>query len=201
MAHSVGVGRESTDLVDDFVGDRVGCPLNRAEQGDHVVGGETRALGIDGELEQRRAGDAEAVGLASLDDPGGFERGEVRRGSSRGAARGAGRAWPAPGFVDVDELVGLERRAPRRGRRRRSSCRAGRRCRRSRCTELDQMSEAELDTMLREGRELIFARSSPDAKLRIARRAACRASERVRATFRNRHRGHHQPGDQLYWDT
>ncbi len=34
--------------------------------------------------------------------------------------------------------------------------------------ELDQMSEAELDRLLREGEELIFARSTPEAKLRIA---------------------------------
>jgi magnesium-transporting ATPase (P-type) len=34
--------------------------------------------------------------------------------------------------------------------------------------ELDQMTEPELDRLLREGRELIFARSSPEAKLRIA---------------------------------
>jgi calcium-translocating P-type ATPase len=33
---------------------------------------------------------------------------------------------------------------------------------------LDQMSERELDELLREGRELIFARSSPEGKLRIA---------------------------------
>ena len=30
------------------------------------------------------------------------------------------------------------------------------------------MSESELDHLLREGRELVFARSSPEAKLRIA---------------------------------
>jgi calcium-translocating P-type ATPase len=35
-------------------------------------------------------------------------------------------------------------------------------------SELDTMSERELDLLLREGRELIFARSSPEAKLRIA---------------------------------
>jgi magnesium-transporting ATPase (P-type) len=34
--------------------------------------------------------------------------------------------------------------------------------------QLDEMSEPELDRILREGRELIFARSSPEAKLRIA---------------------------------
>jgi calcium-translocating P-type ATPase len=34
--------------------------------------------------------------------------------------------------------------------------------------ELEAMSEAELDAALREGRELIFARSTPEAKLRIA---------------------------------
>ena len=34
--------------------------------------------------------------------------------------------------------------------------------------ELDVMSERELDALLRDGRELIFARSSPEAKLRIA---------------------------------
>ena len=34
--------------------------------------------------------------------------------------------------------------------------------------ELDQMSEEELDRLLREGGELIFARASPEAKLRIA---------------------------------
>ncbi len=34
--------------------------------------------------------------------------------------------------------------------------------------ELDRMSEAELDRLLREGKELIFARSTPEAKLRIA---------------------------------
>ena len=34
--------------------------------------------------------------------------------------------------------------------------------------ELDAMSEQELDRLLREGAELIFARSSPEAKLRIA---------------------------------
>ena len=34
--------------------------------------------------------------------------------------------------------------------------------------QLDRMSEAGLDQLLREGRELIFARSSPEAKLRIA---------------------------------
>ena len=33
---------------------------------------------------------------------------------------------------------------------------------------LDRMSEGELDQLLREGGELIFARSSPEAKLRIA---------------------------------
>ncbi len=34
--------------------------------------------------------------------------------------------------------------------------------------ELDRMSEPELDRLLREGEELIFARSTPEAKLRIA---------------------------------
>jgi calcium-translocating P-type ATPase len=34
--------------------------------------------------------------------------------------------------------------------------------------ELDRMSEGELDALLREGRELIFARATPEAKLRIA---------------------------------
>ncbi len=34
--------------------------------------------------------------------------------------------------------------------------------------ELDRMSETELDTLLREGKELIFARATPEAKLRIA---------------------------------
>ncbi len=34
--------------------------------------------------------------------------------------------------------------------------------------ELDRMSEEELDRLLREGQELIFARSTPEAKLRIA---------------------------------
>jgi calcium-translocating P-type ATPase len=34
--------------------------------------------------------------------------------------------------------------------------------------ELDRLGEDELDELLREGRELIFARSSPEAKLRIA---------------------------------
>jgi magnesium-transporting ATPase (P-type) len=34
--------------------------------------------------------------------------------------------------------------------------------------ELERMSERDLDQLLREGRELIFARSSPEAKLRIA---------------------------------
>ena len=43
--------------------------------------------------------------------------------------------------------------------------------------ELDRMSEPELDRLLREGRELIFARSSPEAKLRIA--DALRAEEHV----------------------
>jgi calcium-translocating P-type ATPase len=35
-------------------------------------------------------------------------------------------------------------------------------------TELDKMSERQLDTVLRSGQELIFARASPEAKLRIA---------------------------------
>jgi calcium-translocating P-type ATPase len=43
--------------------------------------------------------------------------------------------------------------------------------------ELDRMSEDELDRLLREGRELIFARSSPEAKLRIA--DALRAEQQV----------------------
>jgi len=34
--------------------------------------------------------------------------------------------------------------------------------------ELDQMSEADLDKVLRSGQELVFARASPEAKLRIA---------------------------------
>lgn len=34
--------------------------------------------------------------------------------------------------------------------------------------QLDQMTEAQLDGLLRSGRELVFARSSPEAKLRIA---------------------------------
>ncbi len=34
--------------------------------------------------------------------------------------------------------------------------------------ELEQMSERELDELLREGKEIVFARSSPEAKLRIA---------------------------------
>jgi magnesium-transporting ATPase (P-type) len=33
---------------------------------------------------------------------------------------------------------------------------------------LDQMTDAELDQLLRNGTELIFARASPEAKLRIA---------------------------------
>jgi calcium-translocating P-type ATPase len=44
-------------------------------------------------------------------------------------------------------------------------------------TELDAMSEAELDAALREGGELIFARSTPEAKLRIA--DALRAEQHV----------------------
>jgi len=43
--------------------------------------------------------------------------------------------------------------------------------------ELDAMSEAELDAVLREGGELIFARSTPEAKLRIA--DALRAEQHV----------------------
>ena len=43
--------------------------------------------------------------------------------------------------------------------------------------ELERMSEDELDALLREGRELIFARSSPEAKLRIA--DALRAEQHV----------------------
>jgi calcium-translocating P-type ATPase len=43
--------------------------------------------------------------------------------------------------------------------------------------ELDQMSEEELDRLLREGGELIFARASPEAKLRIA--DALRAEQEV----------------------
>jgi calcium-translocating P-type ATPase len=43
--------------------------------------------------------------------------------------------------------------------------------------ELDAMSEAELDLALREGGELIFARSTPEAKLRIA--DALRAEQHV----------------------
>jgi calcium-translocating P-type ATPase len=43
--------------------------------------------------------------------------------------------------------------------------------------ELELMSEAELDELLREGSELIFARSSPEAKLRIA--DALRAEKHV----------------------
>ena len=43
--------------------------------------------------------------------------------------------------------------------------------------QLDAMSEPELDELLREGRELIFARSSPEAKLRIA--DALRAEQHV----------------------
>ena len=35
-------------------------------------------------------------------------------------------------------------------------------------TELDQMTERDLDELLRSGQELIFARASPEAKLRIA---------------------------------
>jgi calcium-translocating P-type ATPase len=43
--------------------------------------------------------------------------------------------------------------------------------------ELEAMSEAELDAVLREGTELIFARSTPEAKLRIA--DALRAEQHV----------------------
>jgi calcium-translocating P-type ATPase len=43
--------------------------------------------------------------------------------------------------------------------------------------ELDAMSEAELDQLLQDNRELIFARSSPEAKLRIA--DALRAEQHV----------------------
>ena len=43
--------------------------------------------------------------------------------------------------------------------------------------ELELMTEAELDELLRQGRELIFARSSPEAKLRIA--DALRAEKHV----------------------
>jgi calcium-translocating P-type ATPase len=43
--------------------------------------------------------------------------------------------------------------------------------------QLDRMSEAELDQLLHTGRELIFARSSPEAKLRIA--DALRAEQHV----------------------
>jgi calcium-translocating P-type ATPase len=43
--------------------------------------------------------------------------------------------------------------------------------------ELERMTEAELDRLLMEGRELIFARSSPEAKLRIA--DALRAEKHV----------------------
>jgi calcium-translocating P-type ATPase len=35
-------------------------------------------------------------------------------------------------------------------------------------TQLDEMRETDLDALLREGRELVFARTSPEAKLRIA---------------------------------
>jgi calcium-translocating P-type ATPase len=43
--------------------------------------------------------------------------------------------------------------------------------------ELERMTEPELDRLLKEGRELIFARSSPEAKLRIA--DALRAEQHV----------------------
>jgi calcium-translocating P-type ATPase len=43
--------------------------------------------------------------------------------------------------------------------------------------ELDRMSDAQLDATLREGRELVFARSTPEAKLRIA--DALRAEQHV----------------------
>jgi calcium-translocating P-type ATPase len=44
-------------------------------------------------------------------------------------------------------------------------------------SQLDRMSDAELDALLHTGRELIFARSSPEAKLRIA--DALRAEQHV----------------------
>jgi hypothetical protein len=63
---------------------------------------------VDGELEQRRAGDAEAIGRAALHHARRLERLESVR-DERGQQRtelGEGRR--RPGLVDVDELIRLQ---------------------------------------------------------------------------------------------
>ena len=76
----------------------------RQDRGGRVAGGE----GVDGELEERGAGDAVAVGSAVVDDADGEEVvepvGDELREEAGELVEGGGGA----GFVEVDELVGGE---------------------------------------------------------------------------------------------
>ena len=46
--------------------------------------------------------------------------------------------------------------------------------------ELESMSERDLDRLLRTGEELVFARSSPEAKLRVADALLARGTGRIK---------------------
>lgn len=89
-------------------GDHSGGVADRGEQGEDTVGFVAGGDGVDGELEQRWAGNAVPVRPAVLDDPGGDELvepvGDERR--EQGDELFVGR-WRA-GFVEVDELVRFE---------------------------------------------------------------------------------------------
>ena len=94
--------------VEHRVGHRVGCAAECAEETQNRARVDPGRKRVDGELQQRRAGDAVAVGPVRFDSSGGDQLIEVRghqRGKQLGelSERGGGAR-----FVDVHELVGLE---------------------------------------------------------------------------------------------
>ena len=129
--------------------------LAYAEQGLRVLGVARRELDRDRPLPERREEAEQALsflGLVAMFDP---PRPEVADAVARCRAAGiriiviTGDAGPTA--VEIARRVGIAEN-PR--------VLTG--------TELDARTEAELDRLLREEPELIFARSSPEAKLRIA---------------------------------
>ena len=102
-----GIGKVA-ELMDDLVGDGVRRDPDRSEQRQNILGGQPGIGGIDHELEQRRARDAERVRVASLHDAGRLECLEVVRDHRRDQyAQLIQSGWRA-GLVDVNELVGFD---------------------------------------------------------------------------------------------
>ena len=134
--------RAITEKLDDF-----------ARQGLRVLGVAERVLTMDEDVGRRGSAESQLcfVGAVALVDP---PRAEVKDAVARCHEAGI-RVIVVTGdhaltAAEVARRVGIEPTATLTG------------------SELDQMSEHDLESLLCRGTELIFARSSPEAKLRIA---------------------------------